>query len=171
MDKKSLLALGLLAVVILVSLEWLRSGPSSDVPPEEQFVESASQGDMHTLLDMLELGVDLEQHGPTALMYAAHAGRREIIEALLDRGVDIDARVPFGRPTALIVAARAGQRAIVETLLARGAEVNAKDAYGQTALYFARKNSHARVIEVLEAAGGTAPPLKARDGGVPLSDV
>ena len=145
MDKRTLIAVGLLAVVIIVSLEWLRSGPSSDVPPEviqrDIFIGAAGSGDMQTMLEMLEQGVDINVHAS------------------------------FGGPTALIVAARFGHVAIVEALLAHGADVNAEDNYGQTALYFARKNSKTRVIELLEAAGGTSPPVEPVDTQPAMSDV
>ena len=145
MDKRTLIAVGLLAVVIIVSLEWLRSGPSSDVPPEviqrDVFIGAAGSGDMQTMLEMLEQGVDINVHAS------------------------------FGGPTALIVAARFGHVAIVEALLAHGADVNAEDNYGQTALYFARKNSKTRVIELLEAAGGTSPPVEPVDTQPAMSDV
>ncbi len=145
MDKKMLIAVGLLIVVIVFSLEWLRSGSSSDVPPEviewDIFIGSAGLGDMRTVMDMLEQGVDINAHSP------------------------------FGGPTALIVAARLGHIDIVEMLLARGADVNAEDDYGQTALYFAKKNSKAKVVEMLEAAGGTSPPVEAVDARQPASDV
>lgn len=145
MDKKTLIAVGLLVVVLVVSLEWLRSGPSSDVPPEviqrDTFISAAGTGDMKTILEML------------------------------DQGVDINVHAPFGGPTALIVAARFGHVAIVEVLLERGAEVNAEDDYGQTALYFAKKNSKTRVIELLEAAGGTSPPVEKVDAQPSMSDV
>ncbi len=145
MDKKMLIGVGLLIVVIVVSLEWLRSGPASDVSPEviqrDIFIGAAGSGDMETMLEMLEQGVDINVHAP------------------------------FGGPTALIVAARFGHIAIVEVLLERGAEVNAEDDYGQTALYFAKKNSKTRVIELLEAAGGTAPPVEQVDAQPSMSDV
>ena len=145
MDKKTLIGVGLLAVVIIFSLEWLRSGPSSDVPPEviqrDIFIGAAGSGDMQTMLEMLEQGVDINVHAS------------------------------FGGPTALIVAARFGHVAIVEALLAHGADVNAEDNYGQTALYFAKKNSKTRVIELLEAAGGTSPPVEQVDTQPAMSDV
>ena len=145
MDKKTLIGAGLLIVVIVVSLEWLRSGPSSDVSPEviqrDIFISADGTGDMKTVLEML------------------------------DQGVDINVHAPFGGPTALIVAARFGHVAIVEALLERGAEVNAEDDYGQTALYFAKKNSKTRVIELLEAAGGTSPPVEKVDAQPSMSDV
>ena len=145
MDKRTLIGVGLLAVVIIFSLEWLRSGPSSDVPPEviqrDIFIGAAGSGDMQTMLEMLEQGVDINVHAS------------------------------FGGPTALIVAARFGHVAIVEALLAHGADVNAEDNYGQTALYFAKKNSKTRVIELLEAAGGTSPPVEPVDTQPAMSDV
>lgn len=145
MDKKTLIGAGLLIVVIVVSLEWLRSGPSSDVSLEviqrDIFISAAGTGDMKTVLEMLNQGVDINVHAP------------------------------FGGPTALIVAARFGHVAIVEALLERGAEVNAEDDYGQTALYFAKKNSKTRVIELLEAAGGTSPPVEKVDAQPSMSDV
>lgn len=145
MDKKMLIAVGLLIAVIVFSLEWLRSRPSSGVPQEviqqDIFIGSAGSGDMKTMLEMLEQGVDINTHAP------------------------------FGGPTALIVAARLGHIDIVEMLLARGAEVNAEDDYGQTALYFAKKNSKMRIVELLEAAGGTSPPVEKVDSPQPLSDV
>ncbi len=145
MDKRTLIAVGLLIMVLVFSLEWLRSRSSSDVPLEvvqqDIFIGAAGSGDMQTMLEMLE------------------------------QGVDINAHAPFGGPTALIVAARFGHVAIVEALLEHGADVNAEDDYGQTALYFAKKNSKVRVIELLEAAGGTSPPVEKVDAQPSLSDV
>ena len=145
MDKRTLIAVGLLIAVLVFSLEWLRSRSSSDVPLEviqrDMFIGAAGSGDMQAMLEMLEQGVDINVHAS------------------------------FGGPTALIVAARFGHVAIVEVLLEHGAEVNAEDDYGQTALYFAKKNSKTRVIELLEAAGGTSPPIEKVDAQQPLSDV
>ena len=144
MDKKTWVAVGLLIVVVVFSLEWLRSGPSPDDVQEsvrDLFIGSAGSGDLQTVQELLDDGVDVNVHGS------------------------------FGGPTALIVAARLGHVDIVKTLLAHGAEVNAEDDYGQTALYFAKKNNRARIVAILEAAGGTSPPLDPLDTGGPLSDV
>ncbi len=145
MDKRTLIALGLLVVVIVFSLEWLRAGPTLEIPPEvlqqDIFIESAGLGDATTMLEMIEHGVDINGHNPV-----------------------------FGH-TALIVASRFGHRKIVQSLLDRGAEVNAEDDYGYTALYWAKKNHKGEVIEMLEAAGGTSPAVEG-DGARPaVSDV
>ena len=145
MDKKTLIGVGLLIVVIVFSLEWLRSGPSLEIPPEvlqqDIFIESAGLGDATTMLEMMEHGVDINGHNPV-----------------------------FGH-TALIVASRFGHYKIVRTLLDHGAEVNAEDDYGFTALYWAKKNQKGKVIEMLEAAGGTSPAVP-EGGAKPLvSDV
>lgn len=145
MDKKTWVAVGLLIVVVVFSLELIRSGPSPDDTQEsvrDLFIGSAGSGDLQTVQELLK-----------------------------DGGVDVNVHGSFGGPTALIVAARLGHVEIVKTLLAHGAEVNAEDDYGQTALYFAKKNSRARIVEILEAAGGTSPPLDPLDSGAPLSDV
>ncbi len=145
MSKETLIGVGLLVVVLVFSLEWLRSGPDDALPPEELhrdiFIESAGLGDVETMLVMLE------------------------------EGVDVNVRGTFGGPTALIVGARLGHIDVVQELLARGAEVNAEDDYGQTALYFAKKNGRLRVIEMLEAAGGTSGPVEPRGAEQPVSDV
>ncbi len=145
MDKRTLIGIGLLVVVIVFSLEWLRSGPSLEIPPEvlqqDIFIESAGLGDATTMLEMIEHGVDINGHNPV-----------------------------FGH-TALIVASRFGHYKIVQTLLDRGAEVNAEDDYGFTALYWAKKNHKDKVIELLESAGGTSPAVKGEGEEPPVSDV
>ena len=145
MDKRTLIGIGLLIVVIVFSLEWLRSGPSLEIPPEvlqqDIFIESAGLGDATTMLEMIEYGVDINGHN----------------------------RV-FGH-TALIVASRFGHYKIVQTLLDRGAEINAEDDYSFTALYWAKKNNQDKVIELLESSGGTSPAVEGEGVKQPASDV
>ena len=79
---------------------------------------------------------------------------------MLDNGAEINVHNQVFGHTALVVAARFGYIKIVQALLDRGAEVNAADNYGHTALYWARKNRKAAVVEFLEAASRTAPPVE-----------
>ena len=58
------------------------------------------------------------------LLSAAVAGDSALVENLLDRGADIEARDDNGY-TALMAASCAGQAAVVETLLDRGATLEA----------------------------------------------
>ena len=66
-------------------------------------------------------------------MVAAFYGRKEIVELLLSKGADVNAKDSKGE-TALMVAAFYGRKETVELLLSKGADVNAKDNEGKTAL-------------------------------------
>jgi hypothetical protein len=61
------------------------------------------------------------------------SGVRDDLKALLDSGVDVNARDRGGR-AALHLAARLGQADVARYLLSRGADINAKDAVGRTPL-------------------------------------
>ena len=63
-------------------------------------------------------------------------GSVHALKAMLDRGVDIDAKSPVGS-TALLYAASRGQYAVVAHLLEHGADVNARNNIGRTALSLA----------------------------------
>jgi S1-C subfamily serine protease len=63
-------------------------------------------------------------------------GVRDDLKALLDSGLDVNARDRGGR-TALHLAARQGQVDAARYLLSRGADLNAKDAVGRTPLMLA----------------------------------
>lgn len=61
---------------------------------------------------------------------------KDELKALLDSGIDVNARDRSGR-TALHLAATLGQAKLAHYLLARGADVNAKDRIGRTPLMLA----------------------------------
>ncbi len=74
-----------------------------------------------------------------AMMMAAWYDRREVIDVLLDHGVDISTRDTHEGQTALHIAAYQGNAALVEFLLARGAAPGLTDtAYGTTPLVWAQ---------------------------------
>ncbi|GBG60914.1 hypothetical protein CBR_g16035 [Chara braunii] len=76
------------------------------------------------------------QRGQTALHAAAIAGDREMVEIILDAGVDVDIRdVHFCTP--LHDALSRGRKDVVGLLLERGADCNAKDDDGNTTLHIA----------------------------------
>lgn len=66
---------------------------------DDNLVVSASQGDLHTLEELLATGVDLEMtdaSGSTALIAAAARGHADVVSVLLDHGARTDTKNNFG---------------------------------------------------------------------------
>ncbi|HUO68789.1 MAG TPA: ankyrin repeat domain-containing protein [Gammaproteobacteria bacterium] len=64
--------------------------------------EWSRDANVETVKMLLDLGMDVNQHnseGRTALMGAAHKGRNEIVQALVDHGADLDAHDIGSRDT------------------------------------------------------------------------
>jgi ankyrin repeat protein len=82
----------------------------------------------------------------TPLTSAASLGNVEVASALLDNGLDINARDHEYKGTALhYAAAFGGTIPMVEFLLARGAEINARDGVMQgTPLHWAAMTGRAK---------------------------
>ena len=95
---------------------------------------------------------------------AAIGGSPETVAAMLERGINVDARSDAG-VTALLYAASRGRAEVVALLLKRGADVNARNGVGKTALAMAlhalsfvqprhyRTAEHEAVIRLLKDAG------------------
>jgi hypothetical protein len=91
--------------------------------------------------------------GPEDLWDAARKGDDKTVAALLDKGVDVNAKTRYGA-TALWFAAYKGHLKIVRLLVDRKAEVNVMDTvWGQTPLLMAAEDGKSEIIEVLLAAG------------------
>jgi ankyrin repeat protein len=101
-----------------------------------------------------------KEQAEEALLYASGYGQREVVEFLLEQGVDIQA-ADNAKQTALHWALFTPQPEIVELLLRRGARLDAVNTYGGDALGQALwglvNNDDAggfpRAIEILLAAG------------------
>jgi outer membrane protein assembly factor BamB len=90
-------------------------------------------------------GTDLKQE----LWDAAKKGDARTVESLLSRGVDANARTPYGA-TALLYASENGHLEVARILIKHKANVNLKDTfYGARALDFALLNKHYDVATVL----------------------
>ena len=95
---------------------------------------------------------------------AAIGGSPETVAAMLERGINVDARSDAG-VTALLYAASRGRAEVVALLLKRGADVDARNGVGKTALAMAlhalsfvqprdyRTAEHEAVIRLLKDAG------------------
>ena len=100
------------------------------------------------------------------LLEAAMSGDRTVVNALLDRGADIDAAAGDGT-TALHWAAQNDDLAMLELLLDSGAAPDPATRFGVTPLELAANNGNAAAIERLIAAGADAN-APSREGQTPL---
>jgi ankyrin repeat protein len=96
--------------------------------------------------------------GSPALVRAAHAGKREMVELLLDNGADIEQRGGRGW-TALAEAANAEHLEIVSLLAVRGADVNARFKSSWTALMWVAREGNLGAVKLLLEKGAD-PDLK-----------
>jgi hypothetical protein len=87
-----------------------------------------------------------------ALQEAAKNGRLAELNALLERGVDVNEALNDGR-TALMAASYFGQMTIVDALLKKQADVNRATGNGMTALIYACQQGQKDIVDVLLAKG------------------
>ena len=91
-------------------------------------------------------------HQFTALHYAAHAGRLEIVKELLKAGASVDA-LTDELCTPLHFASYKGQMAVVELLIEAGSNINALDVTNQNAFLLAALQGHLPLAKYLQANG------------------
>ena len=103
---------------------------------------------------MKELSVE-EKH--STLLFAAAHGHREIVQALIDAGADVNHQDEFGH-TVLYWAAESGYLETVQTLIDAGADVNLRTKDNsfndeRTALSRAAYKGHLEIVQTLIDAG------------------
>lgn len=84
--------------------------------------------------------------GDTALMIAVKEGNPEIVDIILNSGVDTDIQNKNG-DTALIIAAKSGREEIVALLLAYGADTTITDNEGRNAYDLASGSIRNMILE------------------------
>jgi hypothetical protein len=123
------------------------ASPSAQKPPpaEVSIHEAAMNGDLATVKKLLEQNPALleardEDEGVTPLAYAAGFSRMEVLEFLVARGADVNARDPRG-VSPLLLAVYTEQMQALRFLLDNGADVKAPGPSGMGPLHFAVKES------------------------------
>jgi outer membrane protein assembly factor BamB len=120
------------------------------------------------LLVLLTLGPPMGADAREDLWAAARRGDVKAVQALLDRGTDVNVATDYGA-TALWFAAYKGRPEVVRLLLERKAEVNVRDAvWGETPLTLAVAADQPEVVQALlraGAAGGDALVIRAAGRG------
>jgi ankyrin repeat protein len=85
-----------------------------------------------------EIPIAIQKHGVCILTLAAKFGAQNIIESMLNHGVNINSQTEVHKETALIEASRGGSSIeCFEFLIEKGANVNLSDSQGRTPLQFA----------------------------------
>jgi len=113
---------------------------------------AAYRGDIDKVRRSLEEGTNVDvrdEAGHTPLSYAASAGQMHVVEFLVSKGAEVDAKDNRHRITPLCYAANAGWRNVTELLVAKGADVNAKVRWGQTLVCYPVRRGHKEVVELL----------------------
>ena len=90
---------------------------------------------------LLQKGADVNYKNPsdglTSLHYASSSGSADVVNVLLDKNADINARDHKGT-TPLMLAAKRNSLPVAKLLLERGADVNLQDKHKKTALSYAK---------------------------------
>lgn len=119
-------------------------------------------GRLDVVRQLVEAGPAEPARLEMALRYAAGYGQKEIVQFLLDRGVNVDGHHNDGQ-TALFYAILGAHLEVVRLLLARGAKSDIMTANGPVfgaALWQAHRgdaDTQVPIIEALIAAGGNPP--------------
>jgi ankyrin repeat protein len=125
------------------------SQPDEASQLRDDWFGAARYGPLETVQAMLDQHPDLLEStdglGKTALTAAAENGMTKVVEFLLAKGANVNARDQYGE-TPLLRAADDDHADTAKVLIANGADVNAKDKFGETPLHFAKEH-HNKVIE------------------------
>jgi quinoprotein dehydrogenase-associated probable ABC transporter substrate-binding protein len=114
---------------------------------------AAQYGKDKAAVALLQAGADparpIGEGGYTPLMLATANHSEPVVQALIQKGADVNAK-NSGGVTALMIAAANGRADMVELLVHAGANVKAQTDRGDTALSIAREKGDAKVIKLLD---------------------
>ena len=126
--------------------------------------EAITCGDMRKTRALLAQGADVnsrDRHGQTALMLAAHAGHRKVVETLVAHRADLNVTAKFGL-SALMLAIVAGHEQIALLLAQAGADLSLR---GSGAPGFADKTAYDLAVERnMQALSKLLAPKRAQPG-------
>ena len=108
--------------------------------------DATKRGDVQMVLDLLARGTDVnarDRYGQTALMLAAHAGHRHVVETLIAHRANLNITAKCGL-SALMLALVAGHADVARLLAKAGADLSLR---GTAAPGFADKTAYDLAVE------------------------
>jgi uncharacterized protein len=108
--------------------------------------KAIKRGDVRVVVDLLGRGVDMDardRYGQTALMLAAHAGHRDVVETLIANRANLNITAKFGL-SALMLAIVAGYAEVARVLAKAGADLTLR---GTGAPGFAGKTAYDLAVD------------------------
>jgi uncharacterized protein len=108
--------------------------------------DAIRRGDVWIVRDFLGRGTDIDardRYGQTALMLAAHAGQREVVETLIAHRANLNITAKFGL-SALMLALVSGHEDVARLLARAGADLSMR---GTGAPGFANKTAYDLAVE------------------------
>jgi uncharacterized protein len=108
--------------------------------------DAINRGNVRDICDLLDRGANVDardRHGQTALMLAAHAGHREVVEALIARRSNLNMTAKHGL-SALMLALVAGHEEVARILGDAGTDLSLR---GTGASGFAGKTAYDLAVE------------------------
>ncbi|MGB6064674.1 MAG: ankyrin repeat domain-containing protein [Desulfomonilaceae bacterium] len=117
-------------------------------------LRAAGNGHLDVMKEILDKGASFSPDDQvTALLSATERGYSDVVQFVVAKGVDVNAKGKYEQTTALILASKKGRIEIVMFLLDKGADVNATDRNRETALRSAVAGSHTELIKILLKRG------------------
>ncbi len=149
-----------IAPLVLLALALATVAPSSTsaataAPADAPLIDAVRSGDVAAVRALLAQASDVDARlgdGSTALQWAVHEQRPEMVGLLLDAGADVTAANRHG-VSPVWLAAENGDAAMLERLLAAGADPNGTMPGGETVLMTAARAGEPAAVRVLLAHG------------------
>ncbi|MFJ7971709.1 ankyrin repeat domain-containing protein [Psychrobacillus sp. NPDC096389] len=118
---------------------------------EQQLVSAATEGDIETVLELLEGGANINatnNQGVTAVMAATQKNNVDTVKILIEQGADIDIR-NNNMDNVLLYAGAEGLLEILKLAIQAGADTTITNRFGGTALIPASDRGHVDIVEEL----------------------